>query len=185
MDHSVQDTRDLNITGNAQSHGGQFRKVRITGESIIQGNLECSRMRVVGQIQVLGNVQSDEVKVVGQMSVQGNCSCESFHARGAFSIGGLLNAGDISVKLFGPCEAKEIGCEHIAVRRTLRGFGDHKRLTVDVIEGDDIHLESTRANVVRGKRVVIGPRCEIGLVEYQDEFRESAQSHVGESRQVR
>ncbi|MCL6576409.1 hypothetical protein [Kyrpidia sp.] len=41
---------------------------------------------------------------------------------------------------------------------------------METIEGDDIYLENTRARVVRGTRVQIGPGCQIGLLEYSEDF---------------
>lgn len=38
----------------------------------------------------------------------------------------------------------------------------------ETIEGDDIHLELTRARVVRGNNVSIGSGCDIDLVEYKN-----------------
>ena len=51
-------------------------------------------------------------------------------------------------------------------------------LEVDVIEGDQIVLEHTRAKVVRGKEITIGPGCVIERVEY------SVTLHVDEGAQV-
>ena len=46
--------------------------------------------------------------------------------------------------------------------------GAAAELTASSIEGDEIELEDTTADVVRGKRVVIGPGCHIKTVEYID-----------------
>ena len=43
-------------------------------------------------------------------------------------------------------------------------------LAAKVIEGDDIYLENTTADMVRGNKVKIGPGCQIGVVEYRDDF---------------
>lgn len=51
-------------------------------------------------------------------------------------------------------------------------------LQADTIEGDHIVLEHTRAKVVRGKEVTIGPGCAIERVEY------SVSLHVDEGAQV-
>lgn len=82
--------------------------------------------------------------------------CEKLEVQGGFKIHGLLNAGDIDIKLLLGCEAEDIGGERIHVRR------DHKvkllddfvpglapKLKAKVIEGDDIYLEQTYAQTVR------------------------------------
>jgi hypothetical protein len=47
-----------------------------------------------------------------------------------------------------------------------------------VIEGDDIYLENTVAEIVRGNSVEIGPGCTIGLVEYANKFSKDKDSTV-------
>ena len=39
-------------------------------------------------------------------------------------------------------------------------------LKAELIEGEEIDLQATRAELVRGRNVVIGPGCEIERVEY-------------------
>jgi len=51
-------------------------------------------------------------------------------------------------------------------------------LEVETIEGDDIYLEYTKASVVRGKKIAIGPGCEIDHVEYSDSLEIDEDAHV-------
>lgn len=48
------------------------------------------------------------------------------------------------------------------------------------IEGDDVDLEYTQADVVRGRRVRIGEGCSIGRVEYSESL-DAWDGTVGES----
>lgn len=57
-------------------------------------------------------------------------------------------------------------------------------LTTEIVEGDDIHLEHTRAKVVRGNRVTLGPGCEVDLVEYKEHFHQDKSAKVMASRKV-
>jgi hypothetical protein len=54
-----------------------------------------------------------------------------------------------------------------------------------MIEGDEILLENTKADVVRGKNVQIGKGCEIGLLEYQDSYKLETGSVVMTARAIR
>ena len=78
-----------------------------------------------------------------------------------FSVGGLLNAGTVTIRLYGGCDAHDIGGETIDVRLAqpwvFLPFLGERNLTADSIEGDTIYLENTRAKVVRGANVTIGP----------------------------
>ena len=38
------------------------------------------------------------------------------------------------------------------------------------MEGEDIYIESTTAEVVRGNNVTIGPRCNIEILAYKDKI---------------
>lgn len=200
MEQTYRQDHDLYMTGKGSSNGGEFKKIRIVGESDVAGNITCTQIRVMGTMLVRGRVRSvrthimgqldvdgdfngEVIKVLGQLSVGGDCNSESFKVRGTFTIGGLLNAGKIEVCLFGPCEAKEIGGEKIRVKRNLLP-DTTKHLTVETVEGDDIRLEFTRAKVVRGNRVEIGPGCEIELIEYKEHYRQSNHSNVTEARRI-
>jgi cytoskeletal protein CcmA (bactofilin family) len=108
---------------------------------------------------------------------------EVFLAKGSFTIGGLLNAGQIDIILYGGCRAKEIGGEKITVKKPgiahkLKRlifsyiFRVNVDLQADVIEGDEIYLEHTYAKIVRGNNVTIGPGCDIEVVEYKNNFHE-------------
>ena len=55
-----------------------------------------------------------------------------------------------------------------AVDRLFSAQGATRRLSVVVVEGDEVRLENTDASVVRGRRVSIGPGCRIETVEYRD-----------------
>ena len=52
-------------------------------------------------------------------------------------------------------------------------------LNAEIIEGDEIYLENTKAKVVRGNRVTIGPGCDIDFVEYQNHFQCEKGTKVG------
>ena len=49
-----------------------------------------------------GGAAAHDVVVRGFMKVGGDCQAETFSAEGAFTIGGLLTADKIDVKLYGP-----------------------------------------------------------------------------------
>ena len=51
-------------------------------------------------------------------------------------------------------------------------------LKAETIEGDDVYLEHTTAQVVRGNTVTIGEGCEIDLVEYRTDFKKTPGASV-------
>jgi cytoskeletal protein CcmA (bactofilin family) len=207
------DCQDLKVMGQTTVRGGlKGKEGKITGKAVLQNNLEMEELKVMGQLKTEGTAKIDRLRVEGQVSlggaltaqeidlrgelkVAGDCTAETFKARGAFAIDGLLNAGEIDIKHYGRCRAREIGGESILVRR-----GPHSmlarfiksiftglelvNLVTDSVEGDDIYLENTTAKVVRGNRVRIGEGCEIERVEYKDTFEYVTDTHVRASKKI-
>ncbi len=67
----------------------------------------------------------------------------------------------MDVRLRGSCKVPSIKAAHIDVRGGRRR-GD---LRVGRVEGEEVYLEDTRADLVKGKEVRIGPYCTIQVVE--------------------
>jgi len=57
-------------------------------------------------------------------------------------------------------------------------------LATESVEGGDIYLEYTKAKVVRGNNVNIGPGCEIDLVEYRNDFQQVKEARVKDSNKI-
>ena len=57
-------------------------------------------------------------------------------------------------------------------------------LEAELIEGEEIDLQATKAGVVRGRNVVIGPGCEIERVEYSGSLMVAPEAKVGEQVKV-
>lgn len=200
---------DFKVSGGAQGDGAlKAESVTIHGALGYRGDAEVERLRVTGtasfgalkaaEVTTSGtlaaaSLSATTVKVQGLLNVSGDCEAERFVCQGVFAIEGLLNAGAIDITLGGKCSAGEIGGEAVSVRT---GVGALKlfmstlvpawelRLTADSIEGDDVRLERTTARAVRGNTVVIGPGCEIELVEYTGEYSASPEAKVKTVRKV-
>jgi cytoskeletal protein CcmA (bactofilin family) len=196
-----------NISGNVKAQSvkmngtASFRgdiksgQIDVNGAAGMHGNVDTGRIKVSGTIDIDGNLHSAEVDAKGAIKVKGDCEAESFRSAGAFNIGGLLNAGSINASIVGSCRAREIGGEKIEIKR-YNGFvyqiqrfikdifSSKEMLEVDIIEGDDIYLETTTARIVRGNNIVIGPDCDIQLVEYKGTLKVTDNARVREQKQV-
>jgi cytoskeletal protein CcmA (bactofilin family) len=194
---------NLMMAGVGKASGGIYQNVNIQGVGTVQGDIECVDCSIEGVATISGNVRAqtisikgkasaqgdvsgEAVSLEGQVTISGKCDAEKFVGTGAISIAGLLNAGEISIQLYGPSHVGEIGAETIRVEkepgRSL--FGRLKRLSAETIEGDEIYLENTKANVVRGNRVVIGAGCNIELVEYRTEFEQHKSARIGTQKKL-
>jgi cytoskeletal protein CcmA (bactofilin family) len=177
----------LNVSGNADFAADvQANEFIVSGTSEVRGGIGAGVLRVNGACTVIGSVNATKVELRGTMRIGGDVQAESFDAQGVFSVGGLLNAGTVKIRLYGGCDARDIGGERIDVAlgkpwAFLPFFGE-RNLTADTIEGDTVTLENTRAKVVRGRDVRIGTGCEIDLVEYTGTY--AGTSGVVASRKV-
>ena len=205
------DCTEYRING-AGTHNGRLlaQTVTVNGTGSFNGELQANAVTVngdmsvrdgagVGQLTIKGNasfggsIASHDVVVRGFLKTGGDCESESFSCEGAFTVAGLLNAGVVDIRLYGPCSAREIGGERITVRQPGGGFSSftqiftfwaEKRLTADTIEGDDVTLELTTAKIVRGRNVSIGEGCRIDLVEHSGSCTVAPGATVGEARQI-
>ncbi|MFJ5717395.1 cytoplasmic protein [Neobacillus sp. NPDC093127] len=180
--------------------------VKIIGEADFKGNVEAGqalvmgtmkvgtraqlkKVKILGMLEVGERLSGDEATIKGSIAVNGDVEYETFDSSGGFEIKGLLTAETIKVSLkFGESCAEEIGGGKITVKRkknSLLPFGkDAGFLTAKVIEGDDIYLENTKADIVRGKIVKIGPGCQIGLVEYTNELTQDPSATIKTKTQI-
>ncbi|WP_337102894.1 bactofilin [Paenibacillus sp. YIM B09110] len=187
-------TKDIHVVGTAVfSDHVQAATAKVTGTATVAGNAQIQELRCSGAMEVAGNVRSERFILKGELKAKGACEADQFTVRGMFHIGGLLNAGRLDIKLYQDCSADEIGGEKITIKKAslLNPFNlfffrpDAKAsLTTNVIEGDQIYIEYTKANIVRGKRVTIGPGCEIGAVEYKESFELMSGSTVKQKRKI-
>lgn len=203
------DCTDFRVSGAAQGDGAlKAESATVHGALSYRGDAEVTRLHVTGtasfgtlkaeEINTSGTLQvsslsASAVKLQGLLNVSGDCEAERFFCQGVFAIGGLLNAGAIDITLGGKCSAGEIGGETVAVRigvGALKRFVTslipawELRLTAESIEGDDIRLEYTTARAVRGNTVILGPGCDIELVEYTGQYSASPEAKVVTVRKV-
>lgn len=184
---------DLRINGTAsvaESVNGET--LRVDGMLKAGGNLRTVDVNINGMLTLEGNASGESMKIDGGMKLGGNAEFETLQVHGGFQIGGMLNAGALEIWMAANCKAKEIGGENIRVRskpsaRNLLALVSPSlavRLIADSIEGDDVTLEKTTAEMVRGGSVRIGPGCRIGRVEYKHHYEAHPGASVGSAVQV-
>lgn len=172
--------------GTLKMYGGlDTRKGHITGLCTIQGAVCAEQLQIDGKVTIEKELQGETMTLNGEVKVGGNCSAEVFRADGAFVIDGMLNANDIEINIQGRCRVNEMGGEHITVTQVKSNLWGkmiggllNTNLTANVIEGDEIQLENTKANVVRGNHIIIGRDCVIDRVEYKHSIHVHPESKV-------
>ncbi|WP_433944293.1 hypothetical protein [Paenibacillus sp. SN-8-1] len=176
------------ITGPVQS--GDFRT---DGMLDVEQEVRFNKLVLNGILKCGAGASGEQAEIYGTLKLKEDLQCETLEVRGNLQVEGLLNADTIKIEMIGKCNVREIGGEHIMVRKLNKAPGLLEmfsgkllgsRLTADVIEGDEIELEYTKARVVRGSRVRIGPGCEIDYVEYKETYEADPKSDVSKAKHV-
>ncbi|MBU3202256.1 polymer-forming cytoskeletal protein [Clostridium estertheticum] len=186
----------IKISGSSKIEGNvEVKDIKISGSTHVIGNLKSENVSISGSTHIDGNLYAQEVNISGSVTIGKNCETECFKANGGFKIQELLNAGQITIRLGGNCFVKEIGGEHIDIRVNPMDnsifrkaidkiFNTRAELTTDLIEGDDIYLQNTNVNIVRGNNITIGTGCNIALIEYKGEISVSDSSIVKDQKKI-
>ncbi len=180
----------MEIEGSCEIYGNlKAESIDIKGNTIIKGSSESKIIDIQGFADFGGDVSVRDFITHGRININGNCDAEKFQIKGAFKIRGLLNSGELELNLHGPSETREIGGEKITVKREGRfifpriekmilPLGFNTCLITDIIEGDEIYLEYTKAKTIRGNNVEIGKGCEIGLIEYKNAYKQDEKALI-------
>ncbi len=181
----------LHINGISSSNGGVFGDVTIDGIATINNELTCDTLTINGVSTLKGNVTTTKIHLNGTCELHGNLTAEqatingavdlrgdfaatNIDIEGAVDCKGAMTADSIALRFSQGCGYSEIGGGKLEARRINGGhilailrIKPH-RLSVKTIECDDVYVEYCDAQRVSGARVVIGPKCQIKLVEYSE-----------------
>ncbi len=162
--------------------------LKLLGQLKINARVTCQSSKIRGRLEIGEGFKGDTADVKGQLTAGGDVELEKLSLFGSIQINGLLNAGHIDLQLkYDDSRINEIGGEFIQVKRksTPLPFGKSQgSLQASLIEGDDLHLEYTKADIVRGKRLTLGKGCEIGVVEYSENLKEIDHPVIKEKRKL-
>ena len=188
---------DFRISGSGtvdgHIHAGQFN---VSGSGQIRGMITGENMVISGSVTIGDSLNMQKVKIEGSAKIAHDCNAENFNSDGSFEINGLLNADEVTIKLYhSKSKAREIGGGRIRVTtgpsdsfnvlKTIFTLGMYNPiLEVETIEGDEIYLENTTAKVVRGNNVTIGRGCNIELVEYKGIFLQNGDGKVSQEKKI-
>ena len=168
----------------------EAREFKCSGSAHVGGSVKADRLAASGSVKIGGNAKVVNADMSGSARIGGDLEGEHVRSSGAIVVGGLLSADTVEMALGGQCRVREIGGERITILsgdgfgRGFLCFGWLCRtgsLTVESIEGDDVHLEATTAKIVRGQRVKIGPGCRIARVEYGESLQIDPDARVDET----
>lgn len=186
---NVEVEEGIKISGSGSFNSSvKSKELCVSGDGSFQGDIKAEIIKISGDSNIKGNVSFSNMKICGGVEIQGNCEGNEFIGRGAGTIGGLLSADKIDLKVADTWKIKEIGGEEIKVtKENIKKFlfltfvfRNKGKLVCDSIEGDNINLEYTECNIVRGHNIIIGEGCSIKKIEYSGNLTIDEKSTVGE-----
>ena len=160
---------EVHVAGSCEFKGNvEAREFHASGSADVRGNLQADELHASGSLEVGGHVKSREIVARGAVRIGGNIDGRDVDIRGGVQVGGALTATEVVIEIDGDSSIGSISGQEVTVRRPGGFFRGARQLTTNEITGQEISLESTIANAVRGQEVTIGPHCRIGLVEAQE-----------------
>ncbi|MEG1002324.1 hypothetical protein [Clostridium sp.] len=168
----VINSENMNISGKFTTYAfiESTKQIEISGCITCKDGIKGKDIRINGYAKVLSKIQFDNLEINGVIKGLNGAEGRKFVSEGVVNIDGLLSADYININMFKTSKIKEIGGEEIVVRRRTHGGVSEiffkGNLVSDLIEGDKIYLERTKAKVVRGGDITIGIGSVIDRVEY-------------------
>lgn len=95
---------NLHLTGESSVAGGLYNNVRITGDEIIQGDLDCINLKLIGTCDIRGSVKAQMAKVTGTADIRGSLEAEEFTIAGTINID--QNAAVKRFKIYGETKVR-------------------------------------------------------------------------------
>ena len=204
---------DAEVTGSFKNEGpcSVGGSAKITGTWKTEGEFRGQQVRVSGVLKSEASIRAEELDVSGVLKAEGDVQAERFRASGPVTIEGELNADTVELQLNGESEIESIVGGSVRVRRadessagsnrnihvhlnfSLPFLGsrqinydsdDRAHLLASLIEADEVELENTDCETVRGVHVKIGPECVIDRVEYSGTFSADPGASVGSTVKV-
>ncbi|WP_243522545.1 cytoplasmic protein [Bacillus pseudomycoides] len=182
-------TNSYIVYGDSEVKGSLHAEyVKVYGNTQVQRDCHINKTKIRGMFEINGKLTGNFIDIKGGLTVKQDIEVEELLLAGGLESEGLLNAENINIILrYEGSKVREIGGKKITVRKKARfiPFTSHTgNLQTSIIEGDDIYLEHTIAEIVRGNNVTIGPGCEISVVEYHTSFNQKGNSVVKEHKQI-
>jgi cytoskeletal protein CcmA (bactofilin family) len=183
------DATTCKISGACKVRGYvRAEEIKISGGSTIGEFLEGNEISLSGGIKVHGDIRSNHLKLSGEITVDGDMECEEFYLNGAMTSKRTVNCEKCELKIVSSSSLGELVGSEIVVKESMGsgGFlknlfgGGGNHLKVTLVEGDDIYLENTIAEVVRGAKVTLGPGCRVEKVEYSEKLEVHKDAKVTE-----
>jgi cytoskeletal protein CcmA (bactofilin family) len=97
---SVERTKRLKVVGEGSYPGGDYEKVKITGQGTVSGDVRALEAKVTGEGRVRGKAQVNQLKVVGKLTIDEELSSNDINIIGELNVGGSVKANTVQTRGF-------------------------------------------------------------------------------------
>lgn len=174
----------------------EVENMTIFGDALFKKLIKGSKVSTFGDLESLSTVEVKDLSVYGEVkgkvfntekfTVNGDIeaadeiNADFLQINGAIEGVGSMNIGSGNFNLAGNSKVNEIFCQELKVNAgnsTYTGIlsglisQSNGKLFAELIEGDEIFLENTICDIVRGKNIQIGKGSKIRRVEYQNTLK--------------
>ncbi|MFQ6090422.1 MAG: hypothetical protein ACE5LD_03185, partial [Candidatus Bipolaricaulia bacterium] len=175
----------------SQKIGGRLsaKYARIAGFCGVDGDVEADKFVSEGSFKIDGLLSADEIDIrlggncrareIGGERIEVRRKGRGFDLRGprleqkierlSEKLDRLGERFGVEINIDGERVARELDRLGERIQISIGGWGSGT-LETELIEGDEIYLEWTKAKTVRGKKITIGEGCEIERVEYSEKL---------------
>lgn len=189
---------DINISGIGKINKGSYKDITMSGITTIlgsingedinieglcksHGDINCNKFFSEGTLTSNGSIDaSNTIYLSGLINIEGNLQGKEITSSGKLTVTGLMSGDNIIISMSSTNKIREIGGEKVCVELLKKSIFSDPKLITDSIEADNITLENTICDVVRGNFLTIKSGCTIKKVEYTGELIIDSNSNISE-----
>lgn len=175
---------EIKLDGVCRMTGGKFDSVKVNGVGSCHGEITAALLEIDGvfkcdspvQVEELdcdgvgrftGDIRAKKLDVDGVMDVKGGAkvSADVLSCDGTLTVEGVISAQRLEVD--GYIRAREITGGVITIKSRMSkivNFFTKDHSSVELIEGQVVHLSGVRAGRVQGQDITISKNCRIDAV---------------------
>lgn len=198
------------VEGIGSMNGGEFSNLGIEGVGTNQGDIKADKIDIEGVFKSTGSIDAEYMDCEGVADITGQMHIRKIVIEGVVNIktedkveaediyckGCLNSKGDIYAEIFraeGCVDVRDLFGTEITIEskgkviagiksalKTIFSGKNSHHSNARTIEGGRIFLNGTKASLVRGNEVTIGPDCTIDVVDCSGTLKVHESSTIGE-----
>jgi cytoskeletal protein CcmA (bactofilin family) len=88
---------NLTISGLANTGGGKFHEVKVSGQGKLSSDVDCEHFAVSGKLEAGANVMARHLSISGQATIKGDVKVGKARISGQFTVGGQAQFEEVRV----------------------------------------------------------------------------------------